>query len=120
MATPTAPTQQQACCCASAHLTEREITVLCALASGATSQETAAALRLSRRTVDAHVASMLSKAGVRNRGELLTVTVAHGILDMTSGTPGWSGRSCLPARDLATPALPGRRTPTEALVALAT
>jgi DNA-binding CsgD family transcriptional regulator len=71
MTTPTAPAQPQPCCCAASHLTEREITVLCVLATGATSGEAAATLTLSRRTVDAHVASMLRKAGVRNRANSL-------------------------------------------------
>lgn len=104
MTTPTASAQPQPCCCGASHLTEREITVLCALATGATSGEAAATLTLSRRTVDAHVASMLRKAGVRNRGELLAVVVAHGIIGMPAGAPTWSGRSCLPARDTVTPA----------------
>jgi hypothetical protein len=82
--------------------------VLRALAAGATSGEAAAALRLSKRTVDSHVASMLRKAGVRNRGELLAVAVAYGIIDMPGAAPRRTGRSCLPARDPA-PALPARR-----------
>jgi DNA-binding NarL/FixJ family response regulator len=108
MGTPSAPGQQRACCCDSIHLTEREIDVLRALAAGATSGEAATALRLSKRTVDNHVASMLRKAGVRNRGEMLAVAVAYGIIDISGAEPRQTGRACLPARDPA-PALPARR-----------
>jgi len=108
MGTPTAPGQQRACCCDTVHLTEREIDVLRVLAGGTTSGEAATALRLSKRTVDTHVASMLRKTGMRNRGELLAVAVARGIIDMSGSAPHWTGRSCLPARDPATPALPSR------------
>jgi DNA-binding CsgD family transcriptional regulator len=97
MATPTAPGHQRACCCGAIHLSEREIDVLCKLAGGNTSAETAQILRLSRRTVDSHVGSMLRKAGVRNRGELLALAVGHEMIDMSSVPPSWTGRSCLPA-----------------------
>lgn len=97
MTTPTARGRQRACCCDAIHLTEREIEVLCKLAGGNTSGQTALLLRLSRRTVDSHVASMLRKAGMRNRGELLALAVAHEIIDMSSAPPSWTGRSCLPA-----------------------
>lgn len=90
------PEQQRSCCCYSAHLTEREVQVLALLAAGNTSPEIAAALRLSRRTIDGHVAAMLRKAAVRNRGELLAVAVARGIIDLSAGAPRWTGRSCVP------------------------
>lgn len=107
MGTPSAA--HSACCCSAAHLTDREIDVLCVLASGTTSEEAAGTLKLSRRTVDSHVASMLRKSGVRNRGELLAVAVAHHIVDMSAGGPSRTGRSCLPTRDLASPALSSGR-----------
>jgi len=97
MATPTAPGQQRPCCCDAVHLTERELDVLRVLAGGRTSAEAALVLRLSRRTVDSHVTSMMRKAGVRNRGELLAVAVAHEVIDMSAAPPRWTGRSCLPA-----------------------
>jgi DNA-binding NarL/FixJ family response regulator len=109
MATPTASEHQHACCCDAVHLTDREIDVLCALASGATSEQVAAALTLSRRTVDSHVASMLRKSGVRNRGDLLAVAVAHRVVDMSAGAPSRTGRSCLPVRDPAKPTLSSGR-----------
>ena len=99
--------QQRPCCCDAVHLSEREIDVLCALAAGRTSEETATVLRLSRRTVDSHVASMLRKASVRNRSELLAVAVAHRMVEMAAGTPQRTGRSCLPAPRPTDPAAAG-------------
>lgn len=87
-----------ACCCDALHLTEREIDVLCVLADGKTSRQAAEVLRLSRRTVDAHVTAMLRKAAVHNRGELLATAVGHGMIDMRVAPPRWTGRSCLPAQ----------------------
>jgi DNA-binding CsgD family transcriptional regulator len=89
--------EQHPCCCDSIHLTQREIDVLRVIASGKTNPEAARQLGLSPRTVDSHVAAMLRKAAVRNRGELLVVAVARGIIDLSAGTPRWTGRSCLPA-----------------------
>jgi len=101
MATEVVPARQSACCCDAVHLTEREIDVLQVLAAGNTSAQTAGLLLLSRRTVDSQVASMMRKAGVRNRGELLALCVAHGLIDMSAVPPSWTGRSCLPsAREL--------------------
>jgi DNA-binding CsgD family transcriptional regulator len=108
MSTLDVPEEQRLyCCCDSVHLTEREVRVLGLLASGKTSSEIAAALRLSRRTVDGRVAVMLRKAAVRNRGELLAMAVAHGIIDLLAGTPRWTGRSCLPVPPQPIPLQPG-------------
>jgi DNA-binding CsgD family transcriptional regulator len=79
------------------HLSEREIDVLCLLAAGNTSLEAAGLLKLSKRTVDGHVAAMLRKAAVRGRMQLIGRAVAHGIIDMSVRPPRWTGRSCLPA-----------------------
>jgi DNA-binding CsgD family transcriptional regulator/tetratricopeptide (TPR) repeat protein len=52
-----------------AGLTSRQLTVLAMLAEGRTNREIADGLSLSVRTVDHHVAAVLSKLGVRSRRE---------------------------------------------------
>ena len=84
------------CCCNSPRLTGGEIGVLLALASGMTSKRAAATLRLSKRTIDSHVDAMRHKASVTTRAELLAIAVAHSIIDLSDGTPRWTGRYCLP------------------------
>lgn len=96
MPTAVDDSSSQDCCCNSPRLTNGEINVLVALASGMTSKGAASALRLSKRTVDGHVDSMRHKAGVSTRGELLAIAVAYSIIDLSGGTPRWTGRSCLP------------------------
>jgi DNA-binding CsgD family transcriptional regulator len=51
-------------------LTDAEQRVAAQIAAGATSQEAAAALFISVRTVETHVASIYRKLGVRTRSEL--------------------------------------------------
>jgi DNA-binding NarL/FixJ family response regulator len=53
-------------------LTARELEVLRLLADGRTDREIAEALFVSRRTVNAHVASILAKLGVSSRREAAT------------------------------------------------
>ncbi len=50
-----------------ARLTDREVTVLRAMAAGASNAEIATELFVSIATVKTHVASILSKLGVRDR-----------------------------------------------------
>jgi DNA-binding NarL/FixJ family response regulator len=49
------------------HLTDRELTVLLAMATGATNAEIAAELFVSVATVKTHVARVLAKLGLRDR-----------------------------------------------------
>jgi hypothetical protein len=38
---------------------------------------------------------MRAKAGAHTRAELLAVAVSRAIIDLTGGTPRWTGRYCL-------------------------
>ena len=51
-------------------LTEREQEIASRVASGASNADIAAAMFLSRKTVERHVSNVLAKAGLRNRAEL--------------------------------------------------
>jgi DNA-binding NarL/FixJ family response regulator len=99
MATGPEGSRPDCCCCDAPRLTRGEVNVLIAIASGMTSRQAAAALRLSKSTVDGHVEAMRQKAGVATRAALLVAVVAHGVIDVIGGQPRWTGRSCLP-RDL--------------------
>jgi len=60
-------------------VTEGEAKVLRRLARGETNSEIAAALNLSRRTVESHITNMLGKLALRNRVELARFALEHGI-----------------------------------------
>ena len=60
-------------------LTERELEVLAQVAAGLTSKQIAAALGLSRRTVDHHIAHIYDKTGVTTRGGAVLWAVEHGV-----------------------------------------
>ena len=59
-------------------LTERELQVARLAAGGASNPEIAAALFLSRKTVERHVSNSLAKLGLRNRVELASATLGAG------------------------------------------
>ncbi len=62
-------------------LTPREIDVLRLLAKGYTNRQIAEALCLSRRTVEGHRASLMSKLNVHSRVELTSYAEEHGLLE---------------------------------------
>jgi DNA-binding CsgD family transcriptional regulator len=60
-------------------LTRREGQVLALLAAGQNSEEVAAALVVSARTVERHISNIYAKIGAKNRGEAISYAVARGI-----------------------------------------
>ncbi|HET8768321.1 MAG TPA: response regulator transcription factor [Pedococcus sp.] len=61
-------------------LTSRELEVLQALADGLSTQEVASTLFLSRRTVQGHVQSILTKLQVRSKLEAVLYGLRHGLV----------------------------------------
>ncbi len=61
-------------------ITAREADVLRVLVEGASNQEIADRLSISRRTVDQHVSSLLSKLGVTNRVAATSLALEHGLV----------------------------------------
>jgi DNA-binding NarL/FixJ family response regulator len=61
-------------------LTPRELEVLKLVAEGHTSDEIAALLVISRKTVDRHRANMLEKLGMRDRVELTRYAIRRGLI----------------------------------------
>jgi pimeloyl-ACP methyl ester carboxylesterase/DNA-binding CsgD family transcriptional regulator len=62
-------------------LTQRELMVLRRIAAGASTQEVAAELALSARTVERHITNLYAKLGVRNRAEATLYAVRHGLTE---------------------------------------
>jgi DNA-binding NarL/FixJ family response regulator len=56
-------------------LTQREVEVLCLVASGKSSAEIAAQLVLSRRTVERHISNIYIKTNTRNRSEAMNASL---------------------------------------------
>jgi DNA-binding NarL/FixJ family response regulator len=61
-------------------LTKRELIVLEEAAAGKTSTEIAANLFISRRTVEAHRASLMKKLGLRSQTDLVLYAIRNGII----------------------------------------
>jgi DNA-binding NarL/FixJ family response regulator len=59
-------------------LSEREIEIIELVAQGLTNQEIAAALTISKRTVDNHVSNIFTKTGAKNRVALLNWAMDNG------------------------------------------
>ncbi|MGH2616235.1 MAG: helix-turn-helix domain-containing protein, partial [Thermomicrobiales bacterium] len=66
-------------------LTPREAEILQLLASGMTDPAIAAALFISVRTVENHVARIFAKLGVRTRTAAVTTAISRGLVDPTGG-----------------------------------
>src|SRR6185503_17182045 len=64
-------------------LTQREREVLALVARGATNRAVSAALRISPKTVNAHLEHVFAKLGVSTRGAAVYHALAHGLLDVT-------------------------------------
>ena len=62
-------------------LTDRELEVLSAAASGERSKEIAFRLRISERTVKAHLSSIYTKLNVDSRAAAVALAVGRGLLD---------------------------------------
>lgn len=76
-------------------VTQRQVEVLCLLASGLTSQAAARHLMISEHTVIRHVSNMMSCFGAENRMELLALAIVSGIVDSTHWPPRPTGRLSL-------------------------
>jgi DNA-binding CsgD family transcriptional regulator len=77
------------------HLTDREVDVLLLVAVGKHNKEIAKVLGISTRTVDHHLRTMLRRAGVQGRAELVARCYAAEIMIAGVWPPAWSGRRCL-------------------------
>lgn len=69
-------------------LSSREVAVLRLAALGRTEQETAEALRLSRRTIQYHLASAAEKLGTPNKTAAVARAVGAGIIVLPTDEPG--------------------------------
>jgi hypothetical protein len=73
------------------------VEVLTLVALGMVTADIAAALHLSRRTVEAHLAAMLHRSGSRTRAHLVALAYASGIFANSAWPPITSGTFCLSA-----------------------
>ncbi len=63
-------------------LTAREIEVLALVARGKSASEIGETLRITKRTVDAHVSSVISKIGAVNRTQAVAMAIRDGLIKM--------------------------------------
>jgi DNA-binding NarL/FixJ family response regulator len=83
------------CCCGAEHLTQREIEVLCLVATGLTNKQIAQLLKVSTHTVDRYVTVMLRRAHEHRRTGLISRAYRDGILVVRELGPEPTGRRCL-------------------------
>jgi DNA-binding CsgD family transcriptional regulator len=86
--------REEECVCGSLHLTGRQVQVIELASSGLTAQLIGRRLRISKRTVDDHLASARQRCGARSTEELIARCWAAGFFAVGSWPPIWSGRSC--------------------------
>jgi len=73
-------------------LSEREAAVLRLAALGCTEQATAGALRLSRRTIQYHLASAVEKLNAPNKTAAVARAVCAGLIDLPAAEPAENAR----------------------------
>jgi len=74
-------------------MTSRDLDVLCLLAAGFTSAETAARLCISPHTVIRHISQMMQRTGSATRTELVARAISIGAIDVTQWPPTPTGKS---------------------------
>ena len=80
-----------AMCAVESDLTPRELEVICLLVDGLSNQEIADRLGLSRRTVQAHVASAMGRTQTRSRTQLAVFALRRRIVPLSPPDPGRCG-----------------------------
>ncbi|HKE98756.1 MAG TPA: BTAD domain-containing putative transcriptional regulator [Actinomycetes bacterium] len=75
-----------------ARLTDRQLDVLALLVEGHSNAEIAARLYRSTRTVENHVAALLTRLGVGSRGEVAAAAAGRGLLPAPAANPGSTAR----------------------------
>ncbi|MBD5401650.1 helix-turn-helix transcriptional regulator [bacterium] len=67
------------------NLTDREQEVLNYVVQGLTNKQIAQILMITHHTVKAHVASIIRKAGVKNRLDVALIAIANGVANPRQG-----------------------------------
>ncbi|MGO9976370.1 MAG: response regulator transcription factor [Solirubrobacteraceae bacterium] len=78
-------------CAVESDLTSRELEVICLLVDGLSNQDIADWLGLSRRTVQAHVASAMGRTQTRSRTQLAVFALRRRIVPLGSQGRGRCG-----------------------------
>lgn len=80
--------------CNALHLSKRQQSVLALIADCKNTEAIARALGLSCNTVKHHIATMMARAGVHRRHDLVSLARSQGLLDMSASPPRWTGCGC--------------------------